>query len=200
MHAPSKKKLKKKREGNEDGNWTTPCLNQKIMGVKTIKACPITSDDMKKQLVDEYHASKRAAARSFVREPTSKKVHADEGRFHVMLENQVDVIALGDYGSCFAALPMSLARKQRHMTPDVSMKKTTSPVKFALAIKNEKLPPDDLVATNTLTLDITIVLTGSNIPARLRRVKFLVVNHKIDEILSSTRSRPRLRNLEKCLR
>lgn len=182
--APAKKKpFKKRQEDKGDKTWSTPCLNPKCTGIHKIRDCPTSSDDLKKTLLEEYHAAKRSAAKSVLGEQIDKVADADEGRIQVILENKIDVIALGDYGSCFTAMPLSLAKKVCHNVPAVALEETTSPVRFSLAIKNTDVMQEELVATSTLKLDIMIILPGSNIPVRIRGVKFLVVDQEMDEVL-----------------
>lgn len=89
-------------------------------------------------------------------------------------------------------MPLSLAKKACHNVPVVSLEETTSPVKFSLAVKNTNKAQEELVATNTLKLNIMIILPGSNIPVRIRDVTFLVFDQEMDVVLLG---RPLLRSL-----
>ena len=54
-------KVKNDRRGSKrkDFEWTDPCLNPDCGGKHSLKACPNTSDDRKKELLDEHYKNKK---------------------------------------------------------------------------------------------------------------------------------------------
>lgn len=56
-------------------------------------------------------------------------------------------------------------------------------IKLGAVVKRTKENPVEFSASREMTFGITIVLLGSNLPVRLRGVKFLIVDQEMDEVI-----------------
>eukprot|EP00171_Calliarthron_tuberculosum_P022992 IDg22992t1 len=100
-----------------------------------------------------------------------------------MLEDKVQVVALGDTGSDLSALPSSIFEIVIKAEPGVVSKVLATPMKFQTAIAQTACQELKFTASRTATIAVTIILPGSNISVRIRGVELAIVDQEMDEIL-----------------
>lgn len=178
----------RKEQPYDPKKWDKPCLNPDCSGRHPMKECRNTSADKKRQFLKEYWDKKKISAKAVKVSSEIDKYRmplpsAADGRYRVTLEDAVDAIALGDYGSDESAIPFSLLQEVLESEPNVLVVKLNTPTSLATAIKSTKPNPITFTASQTAQLSLTISLPGSNLPVRIRGIKFLVVDQKMDEVL-----------------
>lgn len=160
---PTDKKAKKRKSSE----WTDKCLNPKCNKIHRVVDCDITSDKDKKKLLSEYYDSKKKPkAAAIGRGPVG------DGRWKVILNNEWEAIALGDYGADTSAIPKKIMNNV-----GVAVELFENPINLQTAIH---LTNDTFTASGKVKLDITVCLPCG--PLRLRKVEFLVIDQDMDEL------------------
>ncbi len=184
-------KVRKRKRDNSE--WTEKCLNPKCDKVHMLRDCPDTSTELKKELLKKRWEEKKKKAEETKKQRTAKSMKqsttaetsnhsTDDGRFNIIINNVVQDVALGDYGSDFNAMPQSTFTKILKATPKVISKQFSPPMELMGAFKTDK---ETFSTSKSAVLNITLILPGSNIRVRIRGVKFYVVDQDMDECLLS---------------
>lgn len=169
-----------KRKKPPPQEWTKKCLNPKCDKMHRIRDCDISSEEEKKAHLKEYYdtVKKNKKARLSRFGPSSSG-----GRWKATLENNVACIALGDSGADESALPRAVLYENGLLSK-------IEPLKDKLLIETASSDQPKLTCVGYAHLNLTINLPCG--PLRLRKVKFLVVQEKMSEILLG---RPLLKSL-----
>lgn len=173
---------KKKSNKNSKKGWKYSCLNPNCPEKHMMKDCKSTSEEMKKELLAEFYEEKKNL-KSVTRVPVVPTPNAAEGRYQVMIEDKIQAVALGDYGSDINAIPASIYETVIASEPTITTQTLPKPMLLKLAIANATEQGSDFTASRTSYMSVTIVLNGSNIPVRIRGVEFAVVDQEMDEVL-----------------
>lgn len=179
----------KKRKATElDKEWKFDCLNPQCKEKHKIRDCPITPVEEQKRLLAEFRSSrhKKKRVKAVLQGMPQKAIRSadqDEGRYKVILNDDLDAIALGDYGA-----DVNLITKVEFDTiisKDRNVVTTTceEPFVFESAFKNSKTAATKCTCSSTVTIPVTIIVPGCNIPVRIRDVEFFVCEEEMDEII-----------------
>ncbi len=185
-----KKGRKRKRDPTV---WTEKCLNPKCDKIHMLRDCPDTSPELKKEILKKRWEDKKNKAEETKKLRTAKSVKVsdndkpstvdmDDGRFSIIINDKVRDVALGDYGSDFNAMLISTFDRVLQASPGVVADVFSCPVQLVGAFKTEK---ETFTASKSVSLNITLILPGSNIRVRIRGVKFHIVDQDMDELLLS---------------
>ena len=186
---------------NTTKKWSEPCLNPKCSEKHRIKDCPITSEEERQAFLSEYYDNKKTSksVKALSNDPAEDSEKAtplgvqqdsdpakvtpdpEAGRFRVLIEDKVEAVILGDSGAEFSALPDSLMQKVLKVDPEIAVNNFDKPMQLKVAFDTDK--SISFTASRSTTLDITIILPGSNIPIRIRGVEFIITDQEMDEIL-----------------
>lgn len=174
-----------KRRGGTRERWEKPCLNPDCKERHKIRDCKFTSEERKKELLQEYYKNRKAQVKSvkLADMQNTQTPSAEDGRYKVILEDVVSATALGDYGSDQCAMPNSLLKEVIQADSTVPVEILEEPLQLEAAVKGTKDNPILFSASKTATLSLTIMLPGSNIPVRIRGVKFYIVDQEMGEVL-----------------
>ena len=184
---PGKTNGKKQKSGSSDAAGSGgakakkyTCLNPDCDGNHKMKDCDKTPDDMKKKLLDEYWEKKKSAKVKAVTSDSSdeKSQSPGEGRYHIVIEEKVSAIALGDYGADVSVLPAKKLEELLSVDSSIQVEKLDEPMTMELADNSMKV-----AATAFTTLTIVLKLPGSNIPVRFRDIKFFIADFEKGEVL-----------------
>ncbi len=112
--------------------WNKPCLNsEECSGIHRIRDCPNTSDEKRKELLDKCYSDKKASMKSIKalpEDPREIQPHAEDGRWHIVLEDKVYAVVLGDSGSDQSAISATLAKSVCEAEPEVHLIPLQNPV------------------------------------------------------------------------
>lgn len=195
-HDSSKKYRKSPSPGNDKGSsskaksdtWDKPRLNKECNGIHRLRDCPNTSDEKKKELFEEYRAQRKNnnGGNKFmkaVKLPDGTPPDASEGRYRILLEDQVTAVALGDYGSDESAISSAVCDKLLASNQTGFPTILADPIKLSTAISSTTSNPITFTASRRVTLSVTIILPNTHLPIRIHGVPFLVVDQEMDEAL-----------------
>ena len=189
------KSRKRKKIGG--GEWTEKCLNPNCDKIHMLRDCQDTTPEEKKRLFKQRWEQKKKnknegnnklqKAKTFRKsclseDETDNASNGDDGRYKVLIEDVVHDVALGDYGSDLNAMPYTTLEKVMAAVKSVNIEKLDEPVEVVGAFKTDK---EKFTSSKLATLAITLLLPGSNIPVRIRGVKFHIVDQEMDETLLS---------------
>lgn len=137
-----------------------------------------------------------AEVRSEVRSTQACSPNLEEGSFTVLLENCTEVTALGDCSSVPSEISSQTRDKLQTDVPSIKCRT------FSKAMKQDTEIGGAAVnilftASRDLTLSIKIFLTASQLPVRIRGVRFLIIDQAMNEDLLG---RPLLKTLKFYLR
>lgn len=185
----SDKKYKRGQNDRRGSSWNLPCLNKNVCsGIHRISECPVTSDEKKKELLDEYRRSARHTNKGKqVRMQAMKdslnviKACSEADRFDIRLEDKIPSIALGDTGSDESAIDARLFREIKNEDSSIRTQLFKVPQQLTLAISCGK--ETIFTASKRVYVSVTIFLPGSKLPLRVRNVPFLVVDHDMEECI-----------------
>jgi hypothetical protein len=192
-HEPHRDRFKK---GDKDPGkdkqlraWTLKCLNERCKGSHRIRECPMTSEEDKEKLLADYRSKrdtepeKKRPKLAAVRACRSQVGTADatKGRYKVRLAEGVEVVALGDYGADYSALPKDILQRLTKAGYNVVIYRLPKPIKLTACIKSTAAGDIEITADSMVRVNIVISLPCG--PLRLRRVEFLVVDQEMDEVL-----------------
>ena len=196
-HNLQNKPKSRKRKKSDSEEWTEKCLNPNCEKIHMLRDCENTTPEEKKILFKKRWEQKKKNKKE--NEPKVQKAksvknnsisdivmhdpqHRDDGRYNILIEDVVQDVILGDYGSDLNAMPNSTFKKVLSAVDDINVEKFDVPVKLDGAFKTDK---DTFTASKLATLTITMLLPGSNIRVRLRGIKFHIVDQEMDETLLS---------------
>ena len=180
--------FKEKKSGNgkrtNKDTWKLGCLNKEhCQGIHRIMDCPITTEDRKKELLNEARENKKRKGngKKFSKISVTPTIVASvsDDRYDVILGGKVSTVALGDTGSDENVIDCELFEKLKleGCPMKIEQFQTMMPMKCAITTANQV----EYNASKRLTISITIILPGSNLPLRVHRVPFMVVNQKMEE-------------------
>lgn len=174
-------------KNGEKKGWKYKCLNKECDEFHMLKFCKKTPDNKKKELLDAFYKDKKGAKAVVKTADAKDKEHTcteiEDGRYHTEIENGVRAIALGDTGSDVNAIPLRLFEKVLKENPNVPVNDLSIRMHFKTAILSSVSQEIAFTASRTTNLTITLTLPGSNIPLRIRGIKFFIVDQDMDEIL-----------------
>ncbi len=105
---------------------------------------------------------------------------ADESRYRIYVEDVMGAVALGNYASDFSTIPPYAAEKAIIAEQNVPI------IQFETRIELEGAFESDHTVkffARSVTLSITIVLPGKNIPVHIREIELVVTERAMDEVL-----------------
>ena len=161
------------------------CLNPEFGEFHLVKNCKITPPNLRKELLNEFFKSKEKP-KNIKKLSSGEEKSLDtehDGRYKVMVGEEVIFKALGDYGSDVNALSAQMLDKIIEKNQNVSVETLATPVELKVALKDNKCSQSVFTASRKVCLDVTIFLPETNIPVRIRGVRFIIADHEMDELI-----------------
>ena len=146
-------------------------MNTDCSDLHPLSRCQNTPDDMKKDLFVNYRAEKRRKGNetpklSVVRERAAESdLDESKGRYHVVLEDEVGAITLGDYGADANALPLTMLHRLKKTVKELMVTPVNPPCKLSAAINSTATHPIHFTASHKVTLSVTIILPDPQPPS-----------------------------------
>lgn len=106
----------------------------------------------------------------------------EEGRFTVLLEDSTKVTVLGDSGSYHSALSSVAWNRLKEDVPDVESSTFSKPMQTEAVIGGSSAYIS-FTDSRDAEITLTIILPGSQLPVRIRGVRFLIIDQTMDEVL-----------------
>lgn len=104
-------------------------------------------------------------------------------RYRILLDETIDSIVLGDYGSNFNAITHDLLTKITTQSNTLPIEGLTPSIQLQTAINGTAYLPIEFTASISMKESITIINSGSNIPISIPGLNFIVVNQEMDTLL-----------------
>ncbi|PXF46057.1 hypothetical protein BWQ96_04157 [Gracilariopsis chorda] len=106
-----------------------------------------------------------------------------KGRYRLLLEDKVDCIALGDYGSDKSAINKKILDELKVQLPSLHVSTVQPPHQLSATISGSEENPIPFTTSQEISVSITIILHHTNLPVRIHGVPFLVVDQGMDGVL-----------------
>lgn len=179
-----KSKGKPKSRKQED-DWEHPCLNPACKLKHRVRDCPDTSEELKKNLLDQYYEKKRLGGKAgavVLKGADGKLAEATgDGGWSACVGDSTSAVALpghpvGDIGADFSCIPRSLVGSVLQDGAKPVEEKLKSRVYLEAAVQNTTI-----TANSVIRADLTLELNCG--PLKLRNTEFLVVEQGMSELL-----------------
>lgn len=113
----------------------------------------------------------------------NRNADAENGRFHILLEQSVPSISLDDYGAVFIPIPLCLLNSVRSAESCMEKVKFKARYKLVLLLRIDTGSKLKFSSSNTIILYVNISLRGGKFQVRIRGDYFLVTDEEMDEFL-----------------
>ena len=171
------------------------CLNPACEGFHLVKDCPKTDETKKRELLKNFHETRRARSSIMALNEAShlNKVPntvstseplANSGKYKAMLADHIDVVINGDYGADHSALSQEHLNRCAGKGIFVQVLPLKNPIPMRLAMGSSS--DDDsrtVVAKSKARISTTLHLPSG--PLRLRNLEYLVFDEPMDEVILS---------------
>lgn len=136
----------------------------------------MTPQAEKKRLLEKYYQGKKKA--KVGRSADVRQSSLVDGRCEVLLNYNVDAMALGDYGADDLDLPRSLVEHLQRSGKQIPTLQFDEPIELSPAVKQDS---PLITAPSKWLFNTTVCLTWGAL--RVRKVKALIVDQNMDELL-----------------
>lgn len=163
--------------------WNKPCLHKKCDKKHRIGDCSLTSAEERKRLLDQFFAEKKCKRR--VKVATVATVPLDDGRYQMLLNDKVSIIAIGDYGADCTVISRALMNDVMAMSK-ANMTELDDPITLEIAIKSTADAPITFVANQKPVMSLFFTLPWTKIPIVLHGVEFFVTEQSMEDVILGT--------------
>ena len=117
-------------------------MNPDCSELHPLSKCQNTPNDTKKDLFANYRAQKRRKGYEITKLsavrgcPAEADFDESKGRYRVILEDEVDAIALGDYGADESALPLTMLNRLKNTAKELVVTPVKPPFELSAAINS----------------------------------------------------------------
>ena len=106
-----------------------------------------------------------------------------KGRYRVLMQDIVDCIALGDYGSYESTIERNILQKRKVRQPSMHVTALHPPHELSAALSCTEEGLIVFTGSQKVTLSSIIILHITHLPVRIHGTPFLAVDRHMDEIL-----------------
>lgn len=138
----------RKSKKRKSAEWTQKCLDPRCEKTHCVMDCEdITDEDKRRLLKENFDARKKLKAASIQHSPWG------DGKWKAMIDDTLDVIALGDYGADVSALLLKVTKIILEAGTAVKLAQFDEPIQLFPAVD---LKPGSITASARASFNVTV--------------------------------------------